>query len=172
VFSKFIMEKDQMTHPAFNFLAVDPMGWSGDWIWGLPLIVLTVIIHVAGLGFTGKRTVRLSGGMLERDHPTLVFVMIVATTTLLATCLHAIEAGIWAGAYTLLDALPDSRSAMLYSLSAMTSYGHEHLVLEGQWQLLGALESLDGWLLFGLTAAFLIGVIQKVWLLSSKEEHR
>jgi hypothetical protein len=161
-----------MTHPACNSWRSTPWAWSGDWAWGLPLIVLTVIIHVLGLGLAGKRMVRLSGGALGRDHPTLVFVMIVATTTLLATCLHAIEAAIWAGVYTLLDAVPDSRSAMLYSLSAMTSYGHEHLLLDDKWQLLGALESLSGWLLFGLTAAFLIGVIQKVWVLSSNEQHR
>jgi len=30
----------------------------------------------------------------------------------------------------LLDALPDNRSAMLYSLSAMTSYGHANLFLK------------------------------------------
>jgi hypothetical protein len=24
--------------------------WSEDWAWGLPLIVLTVVIHVLGLG--------------------------------------------------------------------------------------------------------------------------
>ncbi len=35
--------------------------------------------------------------------------------------------------------LPDTKSAMLYSLSAMTSYGHANLFLEEQWQMMGAL---------------------------------
>jgi AcrR family transcriptional regulator len=35
------------------------------------------------------------------------------------------------------------------------SYGHATLFLEGQWQLMGALEALNGMLLFGLTTAFL-----------------
>ncbi len=43
------------------------------------------------------------------------------------TALHALEAGVWAFVYVALDALPDWRSAMLYSLSAMTSYGHAAL---------------------------------------------
>ena len=51
----------------------------------------------------------------------------------------------------------------LYSLSAMTSYGHANLDLEEHWQLLGALEALNGMLLFGLTTAFLFGVIQRAW---------
>src|SRR5271166_3364673 len=69
---------------------------------------------------------------------------------------------ICAAAYRLLDTLPDTKSAMLYSLSAMTSYGHANLFLEKQWQLMGALEALNGMLLFGLTA-FLFAMIQKVW---------
>jgi hypothetical protein len=54
---------------------------------------------------------------------------------------------------------------MLYSLNAMTSYGHENLSLEDHWHLLGALEALNGTLLFGLSTAFLFAVIQKVWFL-------
>ena len=89
----------------------------------------------------------------------------MGTTTLLATILHAIEAGVWAFSYRLVGALPDFKSAMLYSLNAITSYGHESLVLESRWQLMGAIEALNGSLLFGLTTAFLFGMIQKVWFL-------
>jgi len=70
---------------------------------------------------------------------------------------------IWALAYGLLGAIPSYRLAVLYSLNAMTSYGHTNLVLDDHWRLLGALEALNGWLLFGLTTAFLFGVIDKVW---------
>jgi hypothetical protein len=39
----------------------------------------------------------------------------------------------------------------------------EEQCLEEQWQLMGALEALNGMLLFGLTTAFLFAMIQKVW---------
>ena len=52
---------------------------------------------------------------------------------------------------------------MLYSLNAITSYGHVSSFLEARWQLMGALEALNGWLLFGLTAAFLFAIVGKVW---------
>ena len=61
---------------------------------------------------------------------------------------------------------------MLYSLSAMTSYGHANLFLKDRWQLMGALEALNGMLLFGLTTAFLFGMIQRVWPLGSRERNR
>ena len=146
----------------------DPViGWGADWMWGLPLIVLTVIIHVLGLGLIGQKAVGFASAIFERRHPTIVFVGIVGTTTLLATSLHALEAALWAFAYRILGALPDRGSAMLYSLSAITSYGHANLYLRGHWELMGALEALNGWLLFGLTTAFLFAMIDKIWSLGA-----
>jgi MFS superfamily sulfate permease-like transporter len=157
----------RIAQAAFNVLVVNPFAWSSDWAWGLPLIVLTVVIHIVGLGLVSQRALHLYSRLIERRHPNAALVVVMGATTLLATCLHGIEAGIWAAAYRLLGALPDFRSSMLYSLNAITSYGHENLSLEDHWQLLGSLEALNGWLLFGLTTAFLFAVIQKVWLLES-----
>ena len=145
--------------------------WSGNWAWSLPLIVLNVVIHVIGLGLINESVVRILSGAMERRFMAK-FAVIMGVTALLATVLHGIEAATWAGAYRLLGALPDTKSAMLYSLSAMTSYGHANLFLEEQWQLMGALEALNGMLLFGLTTAFLFAMIQKVWPLGSRGRHR
>ena len=148
------------------------VAWSADWAWGLPLIVLTVILHVSGLGLFSQRVIHGNlGRKLEHRHPRLTFLLVVGGTTLFATTLHGFEAGIWAAAYRGLGALPDSRSAMLYSLNAMTSYGHTSLQLPDHWHLMGALEALNGWLLFGLSAAFLFAVIQRVWSLDAGHEH-
>jgi hypothetical protein len=150
---------------AVTFFDVDSATWSADWAWGLPLIVLTVVIHVLGLGLIGQRAIRASRGIGQHRHPVAKFVIVVGTTTLLATCFHGIEAIIWAKAFRLLGALPDLKSAILYSLNAITSFGHTTLSLEPKWQLMGALEALNGWLLFGLTTAFLFAIIEKAWSL-------
>jgi hypothetical protein len=152
-----------------SFLTSDPGSWSADWIFGLPLILVTVLINVMGLGLMGWRIVQFAKKTFERHHPSAVFLTVVCAMTLLATSLHALDAGIWAGAYTLLGTMPNYRSAMLYSLNAMTSYGHTSLSLEDRWELLGALEALNGALLFGLSTAFLFGVIQKVWSSAGRE---
>jgi hypothetical protein len=156
---------------ACNLLVVKPVSWWADWAWGVPLVLVTVVLHVFGLGLMGQRAVRFASGRLERDHPTLMYLIVVSAITLWATIIHAIEAAIWASAYRTLGALPDLSSAMLYSISALTSYGHAELFLAHRWQLLGAIEPLDGWLLFGLSTAFLFAVIGKVWLLGTKPGH-
>ncbi len=142
---------------------VDMGDWTFNWVWSLPLIVLSVLIHVLGLQFVNDGVVRVLSRVVERRRFMPVFAVVMGITALLATVLHGIEVTIWATAYRHLGALPDYKSAMLYSLSAMTSYGHANLFLETQWQMMGALESLNGMLLFGLTTAFLFAMIQRVW---------
>ena len=105
---------------------------------------------------------RLAVRRRTRTTP-LLFAAVIAVAVLLATALHGMEAVAWAGAYRLLGAVPDNRSAMLYSLHAITTYGHESVLPEQHWQMMGALEALNGMLLFGLTTAFLFAMIQEVW---------
>ena len=142
--------------------------WHADWAWSLPLIVLTVVIHVLGLGLINERVVRVLSGVMDRRRLTGMFVMIMGAVALLATILHGLEGIVWALAYRLLGALPDNNSAVLYSLSAITTYGHANIFLDPHWQLMGALEALNGILLFGLITAFLFAIIQEVWPLGSR----
>ncbi len=161
----------RITQGILSVHILSPVMWRADWEWGLPLIVLTVVVHVLGLGFINQKTARVFNHIMKRRHSTALFAMVMGTVTLLATILHAIEAGIWAATYRFVGALPDGKAAILYSLSAMTSYGHANLSLESDWQLMGAVEALNGLLLFGLTTAFLFGMIQKVWLLDDTRGH-
>lgn len=149
--------------------AIESGAWSTNWIWGLPLIVLNVVIHVVGLGLISERVGRVLDGTMERRRFMPMFAAVMSVTVVLATILHGLEAAIWAAVYRLLGALPDYRSAMLYSLGAITTYGHAQLFLEDHWKLMGALEALNGMLLFGLTTAFLFAMIEKLWLLGRRE---
>lgn len=143
--------------------------WDGNWAWSLPLVVFTVIFHAAGLGLISRG---LSGALARvggRLSPSILLPLVMGTTTLLATLLHAAEAAAWAFTYRALGAVPDGKSALLYSLNAITAYGHTDLRLAAHWQLMGALEALNGLLLFGLTTAFLYGVIRRVWPLQGAQ---
>jgi hypothetical protein len=136
--------------------------WALDWLWGLPLIVLNVLIHAAGLGVINRQIASmLTQERLVRKR-SVCSVFAVGGAVLSVTILHGLEVAIWAIAYRLLGALRENKSAMLYSLNAITSYGHENLQLDPRWQMMGALEALNGWILFGLTTAFLFTVMQKL----------
>lgn len=137
------------------------MSWFADWVWGLPLIAMTMVIHAIGLLGISQSVDRLENKIVKRCGYHLTFIVITGGAATLATALHGLEGAIWAVVYLFVGAVPDYRQAVLYSLGAMTTYGHSTLVLESPWQFLGTLEALNGMLLFGLTTAFLFGIIQK-----------
>ena len=146
--------------------------WSADWAWSLPLILLTVVIHVFGLGLINERVVRALSRSMDRRRLVSLFALVMGVAILLVTALHGIEGVAWAIAYWFLGAMPDAKSAMLYSLNAMTTYGHESTQLAAHWQMMGALEALNGVMQFGLTTAFLFAMIQEVWPLALREGRR
>jgi hypothetical protein len=141
----------------------DALSWDGNWAWAVPLIVLNLVLHVVGLALINTRMVRALRPLRANRDFFIVFVLVMAGAALSATVLHTLEATIWAAAYQALGAIPDGRAAMLYSLNAITAFGHTSLDLAPHWQLMGALEALNGLLLFGLTTAFLYGHLQRVW---------
>lgn len=147
-------------------LLMDPFSatpWGSDWAWSMPLIVATVVFHAYALGLLNRAVSSILKGNRTRNLDDMVSVFVVGGTALCATILQGSEASMWAIAYRMLGALPDRKSAMLFSLGAMTTYGNTTFRLESRWQLMGSLEALNGWNLFGLTTAFLFTVIQEVW---------
>jgi len=137
------------------------MYWKFDWFWGLPLLVITVVFHVVMFVLMEKTLVIKVGR--EEDTRTLShFIVAMALISLGAATLHGLEATAWAALYIWLGALPDPTAAMLYSLSAITSYGHSAIFLGDRWRLLGAIEGMNGLILFGLTTAFLFAAIELV----------
>src|SRR5215469_16918338 len=127
----------------FTGLVDVPLPWRADWAWGLRLIVLTVLIHIVGLAMTREVLLRVFSRS-SQQHRDVLFVIVTGMATFLATCLHAIEAFIWALAYALLGAIPSYRMAVLYSLNAMTRYGNSA----------GRKETLARWLWPGPVSQF------------------
>ncbi len=137
------------------------MFWRSDWSWGLPLLVATVVFHVSMFVLMEKALV-LKAGREAHARPLSYFIIAIALIALGAATLHGVEAAAWAVLYFWLGAAPDVSAAMLYSLSAITSYGHAEIFLEDHWRLLGAIEAMNGLILFGLTTAFLFAAIELV----------
>lgn len=137
--------------------------WGTDWAWSLPLILLNVIIHVFGLAFIYDAFTILMREIKVRRRFLIRFAEVMSVSVVLIVVLHGLEAITWALAYLGLGALPNSKSAMLYSLGAMTGFGAGNISLPAHWQMMGVLQSLAGLLLFGLTTAFMFAMFQAVW---------
>ena len=78
------------------------------------------------------------------------------------------EAALWAAAYWWLGALNSPTDAILYSVDSMSTRGASGLTLERHWQLMGALEAMDGMLLFGISTAYMFAMMQAYWPLMTR----
>ncbi|MGB3434538.1 hypothetical protein [Achromobacter sp.] len=133
------------------------MIWEDDWLWGLPLFVATIVMHVTAF-MTMSRI--LAAAPSHWGQSKILFGLSVAIFALFAAVLHAFEAFAWALLYVHIGAVHSLSEAMLYSLEAITSYGHAPAFLPLHWQLVGAIEAVNGLILFGLTTAFFFAAIQ------------
>jgi hypothetical protein len=50
----------------------------------------------------------------------------------------------------------------------MSTRGASGLVLESHWRMMGALEAMDGMLLFGISTAYIFAMMQAYWSLMTR----
>lgn len=135
--------------------------WSNDWGWGVPVLVATLMVHAVGVHQIFTRVVLPLAPRVHKRH--LPAAAVLGGAVLLLTALLAFAATVWGLLFVHLGALPNRGSAMLYSLNALTSYGHTSIELAPRWQMLGAIEALNGLMLAGLTTAYLFQIMQALW---------
>jgi len=144
-----------------------------NWAWGLSLIALTITLHAAGVALMAFVTlgirVRLEGeNRLGSRQVFAIVIGLIGSVGLLLAALHGLEASLWAVAYWWLGALNSVAEALLYSVDSMSTRGASGLVLERHWLTMGALEAMDGMLLFGISTAYIFTVMQDYWPLMTR----
>ena len=97
---------------------------------------------------------------------------LIGSVGLLLAALHGIEAALWAAAYWWLGALNSAAQALLYSVDSISTRGASGLIPERHWLMMGAMEAMDGMLLFGISTAYIFTVMQDYWpLLTRRRPH-
>ena len=96
----------------------------------------------------------------------------IGAVALILAALHGLEGVLWALAYWWLGALGSFGEASVYALSTMTTFEIPGLTLPSRFQMISALEAVNGVLLFGISTAFLFAVIQVHWQLLSHRHER
>ena len=138
-----------------------------SWRWGLSLIALTMAFHAVAVVMMGivavKIRCRLENRRFNLWNLIPIMICIVAVIGLLLAVTLVIECGIWAAMYLWLGALDSPLDALLFSIDSMSTRGASGLALQRHWQLMGALEAVNGMLLFGLSTAWLFTVGQAYW---------
>ena len=147
-----------------------------SWSLGLSLIVLTVAIHTTAVvlmafGLETRIRVRLDRHKPDRLRAIPTVIGHIGAVALMLAALHGLEGVLWASAYWWLGALDSFTDASVYALATMTTFEIPGLTLPARFQMISALEAVNGVLLFGISTAFLFAVMQVHWqLLSHRRE--
>jgi hypothetical protein len=104
--------------------------------------------------------IRLESRSPDFTHLLAIVIGAITAMGLLLAVLHGFEAALWAAAYFWLGALGSPEASILYSVDAMSTRGASGLGLQPHWQMMGALEAVNGMLLFGISTAFIFTVMQ------------
>ena len=147
-----------------------------SWSVGLALIVLTIAIHttavvVMAFGLETRIRARVDKHKAERLRAVPTMISHIGAVALILAALHGVEGLLWALAYWGLGALDSVTDASVYALATMTTLDVPGLAVPARFQMLSALQAVNGVLLFGISTAFLFAVIQVQWrLLSHRDE--
>ena len=144
-----------------------------NWAWGLSLIALTMAVHATGVILMALAGVGIRARIESRNHLTLrhvaaIQIGLIGALGLLLAALHGVEAALWAAAYWWLGALNSPADAILYSVDSISTLGASGLTLEPHWRMMGAVEGMDGMLLFGISTAYLFAMMQAYWSLMTR----
>jgi hypothetical protein len=143
-----------------------------NWTWGLSLIALTIAIHAIGMVMIAFALLTIRSWLAKRQlgfhHLAPIVICLVTAAGLLLAIVHGMEAAIWAAAFLWVGAFDSSLDAILYSLDSMATRGASGLTLQGPWRMMGALEAVDGMLLFGISTAFIFALLQAFWSMLSR----
>jgi proteasome assembly chaperone (PAC2) family protein len=139
------------------------------------LTALSIVIHATGIALmafaTARIRFRLEKQNFEARQVFAIVIGLVGAVGLLLAALHGIEAVLWAEAYLWFGALDSPADAILYSVDSISTRGASGLMLERRWRMMGALEAMDGMLLFGISTAYIFTVLQLYWPLMTHRPH-
>src|SRR5690349_19497782 len=123
------------------------------------------------IGLEARIQVRSDRHKAERLRAVPTMIGHIGAVAVILAALHGLEGLLWAFAYWGLGALNSLTDASVYALATMTTYDVAGLTVPARFQMLSALQAVNGVLLFGISTAFLFAVMQVQWrMLSHRHE--
>ena len=126
-------------------------------------VVCTILVHALALVAT-VNFLRHERKLARAGAGALIDLAIVVVVISFAFVAHLIEIAFWAVLLVLCGEFQEFGTAYYHSAVNYTTLGYGDLLLTPSWRLLGPLEAANGALMFGVSAAIVFAVIQRLVL--------
>ena len=136
--------------------------FGGHILIGSAMIALTVVIHTAGLiGLIACFKAFSSWIVGNKKYIAMMRVLVITIVGIFIV--HTVEIWIWAVLYRWLGEFESMERALYFSTVTFTTLGYGDITLQERWQLLSSFEAVNGVILFGVSTAFVFGVMRKLF---------
>ncbi len=128
------------------------------------MVSLTVLVHGAGI-YVLTRLLRLEAEEEAEAHMTpnsLRGILVTLALVIGLFALHGIEIWAYGFLYLWLDALPNLREAVYFSTITYATIGYDDEGFAKAWQLVAAIEGVNGIILLGWSTAFFVRVVARM----------
>lgn len=95
-------------------------------------------------------------------------IMVLVALALWLMTAHLLKIAMWAWLYIRLDLFPSMEPALYFAAASYTTLGFGDILLPEEWRLLSGATAANGFLLFGLTTAFLFETMRQLNLAAHK----
>lgn len=130
---------------------------------GSLMLCLCSLIHIGILVLTAY-VLRWIDQRLDHLSKTWDAIAIVVAAYLLIVLGHSIQVWLWAWSFVHTDALRNMPDALYFSLITYTTVGYGDIVLEPDLRMFATMAAVTGVLNFGLSAAFLVALMNKFFV--------
>lgn len=131
-------------------------------LWGSLVLGLCTLLHLVMLLSWVKLLSKLQNS--EATHISLIRQFAVLGSALaIIIVIHTIQVWFWAVSLVLLDALDRLSDAIYFALVTYTTVGYGDVTLGPEFRIFGAMASVTGLLGFGISTAFLVGLLGKLF---------
>lgn len=128
---------------------------------GSAILIICTVIHISTMIWL-VRQLRAGRANVEQVGVVRTFVVSSAVVFILMAS-HTVHLYIWALTLWLLGALPGHEEPLYFALVTYTTVGYGDVTLGPAFRTFGAMASVNGILAFGLTTAFLVALIPKMF---------
>lgn len=125
------------------------------------MMLLTTSLHVAGISLVVAFLKRHVANWRHR-HP-IIRARKIGGVALLMFFLSMVEVFVWALVYPWVGAFQKVETALYFSTVTFTTLGYGDILLDEKWRLMAAFEAANGIIIFGLTTAVVVGVVQLIY---------
>lgn len=136
------------------------MSMFGQLWWGTVMLCICIIFHTVVV-YAALIGVKQLLHVFRNHHWSAAFVPIVTTVCLFLIAGHTVQVWFWAVVLLQMGTLPHLEMALYYALVTYTTVGYGDVTLASGYSIFGAFASVVGLFAFGISSAFLVGVVMR-----------